>query len=236
VAGIVVLFAQAELYATMQRRGFQPATMLGLVLGALTLIGAYTRGEAGMLFMVPLSVALCFLWYMGAPAKTRSGSLANIAATMFGVVYIPLLAGYALVVLTQQHFGRALLLALIGLTFLYDIVAFAVGSIWGSRPLAPTISPKKSWEGLVGGSFVTVLVAWAALPAIDPMNALKSIAFGLVVIVFAPLGDLAESALKRDLGVKDMGTIFPGHGGALDRIDSILFVAPAIFYFLRLVF
>jgi len=189
-----------------------------------------------MLFMVPLSLALSFLWYMVAPAKTRSGSLANIAATMFGVVYIPLLAGYALVVLTQQHFGRALLLALIGLTFLYDIIAFLVGSIWGSRPLAPTISPKKSWEGLFGASFVTVLVAWAALPAIDPMNALKSIAFGLVVIVFAPLGDLAESALKRDLGVKDMGTIFPGHGGALDRIDSILFVAPAIFYFLRLVF
>src|SRR5947207_2403096 len=83
VAGIVVLFAQAELYATMQRRGFQPATMLGLALGGLILVGAYTRGEAGMLFMVPLSLALSFLWYMVAPAKTRSGSLANIAATMF---------------------------------------------------------------------------------------------------------------------------------------------------------
>jgi phosphatidate cytidylyltransferase len=236
LAGIVILFAQAELYATMHRRGFQPATMLGLVLGALTLVGAYTKGEAGMLFMLPLSLVLCFLWYMVAPAKTRSGLLANVAGTMFGIVYIPVLAGFGIVVLTQEHFGRALVLALIGLTFLYDIFAFAVGSIWGSRPLAPTISPKKSWEGLIGGSFVTILVAWAALPAIDPMNALKAIAFGLVVIVFAPLGDLAESALKRDLGVKDMGTIFPGHGGALDRIDSILFVAPAIFYFLRLVF
>ena len=128
------------------------------------------------------------------------------------------------------------MLAVLGLTFFNDIMAFGFGSIWGSRPLAPTISPRKSLEGLLGGTAATILVAIAAVPAIDGMTVVRSLGLALVICVFAPLGDLAESVLKRDLGVKDMGNILPGHGGVLDRIDSALFVAPAAFYFLRLVF
>jgi phosphatidate cytidylyltransferase len=236
VAGGVVLLGQAELYATMQRKGHQPATALGLVIGGFTLAGAYLKGEQAMVFFVVLGLMLSFLWYMAAVPKAREGALAHIGSTLLGVLYVPFLAGFILVILAQSQSGRALMLAVLGLTFIYDISAFLFGSFWGSRPLAPTISPKKSWEGLFGATVVTFALAVAILPSIDPLNLVKSVGLAIIVAVFAPLGDLAESAIKRDLGVKDMGSVLPGHGGVLDRIDSVLFVAPAAFYFLRLIF
>jgi phosphatidate cytidylyltransferase len=236
VAGLVVLLAQAELYATMQRKGYQPATALGLVMGGLILLAGYLRGEPAMLFMVALSLITTFFWYMAAPPKARAGAIGNIGATMLGIVYIPFLAAFILIILTKFPSGRALVLAILGLTFLYDIAAFGVGTFWGSRALAPTISPKKSWEGLLGATIVTFAFAIAILPSIDPLTLARAVGLALVVAVFAPLGDLAESAIKRDLGVKDMGSILPGHGGMPDRIDSVLFVIPAAFYFLRLIF
>jgi phosphatidate cytidylyltransferase len=236
VGGIVVLIAQAELYATMQRRGYQPATALGLVVGGLLMAGAYLRGEAGAVMFVAFGLVLTFLWYMAAPQKARDDVLKNVAATMLGVVYLPLLAGYVLIMLSLNG-GKGLVLAVIGLTALYDVSAFAVGSFIGRWQLAPTISPKKSWEGLFGATAVTFFVGVVVLSSIDPFSGsvARAAAMALVIVVFAPLGDLAESLLKRDLRVKDMGTILPGHGGVLDRIDSILFVAPAAFYLLRLI-
>jgi phosphatidate cytidylyltransferase len=236
VAGAVVLLGQAELYATMHRKGHQPATALGLVVGGFTLAGAYLKGEQAMAFFVVLGLLLSFLWYMAAVPKAREGAIANMATTMLGVLYVPFLAGYVLIILAQRNSGRSLLLAILGLTFVYDIAAFLFGSWSGRRPLAPTISPKKSWEGLFGATVVTFALAIAILPSIHPLNLVKSVGLAVVVTVFAPLGDLAESSLKRDMGVKDMGSVLPGHGGVLDRIDSVLFVAPAAFYFLRLVF
>ncbi len=237
VASIVILLAQAELYATMHRRGYQPATALGLVIGAMMLAGAYLRGEQAMLMFVALGAVLSFLWYMAAPPKAREGTLRNIGSTLLGIVYVPFLGGYALILLSQKGMGTGLLLAVLGLTFLYDMTAFAVGSFYGKRPLAPTISPKKSWEGLLGATAVTILVGAAVLPNIRPIEPSLPTAMGmaLIIVIFAPLGDLSESLIKRDLRVKDMGTLLPGHGGVLDRIDSALFVLPAAWYFLRLV-
>jgi phosphatidate cytidylyltransferase len=237
VASLVVLLGQAELYGAMTKRGHQPATALGLVVGGLVLAGGYLKGEAAMLFFVALGLVLSFLWYMAATPKSREGAIGNIGTTMLGIVYVPFLAGYMLVVLSQPNSGRALMIAVLGLTFLYDVAAYVIGSFWGARALAPTISPRKSWEGLFGATVITVTVAIAALPSIDPIDSVtRAVGLAFVVVLFAPLGDLAESAIKRDLGVKDMGSILPGHGGILDRIDSVLFVAPAAFYFMRLVF
>jgi phosphatidate cytidylyltransferase len=237
VVGPIVLVAQAELYRGMQRRGYQPATALGLVMGGLTLAGAYWRGEQAMLLFTALTVVLSFLWFLVVPPRLREQALTNMGVTVLGVAYVPLLAGYILVILSQANQGRAIMLAVLALTFLYDVSAFIVGSNWGSRPLAPSISPKKTWEGLLGATVITAIVAVAVLPvAIGVFSITRAVGLFVVVAVFAPLGDLAESSIKRDLGIKDMGTILPGHGGALDRIDSILFVAPMAFYFLRLFF
>ncbi|MEP7032623.1 MAG: phosphatidate cytidylyltransferase [Actinomycetota bacterium] len=237
LAGLVVLFAQGELYLALQKRHYQPATALGLVAGALVLGAGYYRGEAAMIAMVGLSTFATFLWFMATPAQHRRDVVTNVALTVFGIVYIPMLAGYVFSVLRLSD-GRGLGLSIIGLTFAYDTAAFAVGYLSGSRPLAPTISPKKSWEGAIGATLVvmalSVGVVANSVPSLDTFA--KSIGLAVVVALFAPLGDLAESLLKRDLQLKDMGSILPGHGGVLDRIDSVLFVAPAAFLFLRLIF
>jgi phosphatidate cytidylyltransferase len=174
---------------------------------------------------------------MTVPAQHRRNVAANVALTVLGVAYIPLLAGYALVILRTPDIGRSLAVAIVGLTIAYDISAFGVGYFWGSRPLAPHVSPKKSWEGAIGATLVVVAVAVGAVaPYVDVLDTVgRSVGLAVIVAVFAPLGDLAESLLKRDLGLKDMGSILPGHGGVLDRIDSVLFVAPAAVLFLRLI-
>jgi phosphatidate cytidylyltransferase len=234
-AGIVVLFAQGEFYLAMQKRHYQPATALGLVSGALVLGAGYYRGENAMLAIMALSLFATFLWYMTVPPQHRRNVTANIAITTLGVAYIPLLAAYALAVLKLPD-GEALTLSIIGLTFVYDTAAFGVGYFWGSRPLAPNISPKKSWEGAIGATLITIAVAVAVVSQVDLLEGLgRSVGLAVVVALFAPLGDLAESLIKRDLEIKDMGGILPGHGGVMDRIDSVLFVAPAAFIYLRLI-
>jgi phosphatidate cytidylyltransferase len=234
--GAVVLVAQGELYFALQKRHFQPATALGLVAGGLVLAAAYYRGEAAMLAMVALGTVATFLWYLTVPPQHRRNVTANIGLTVLGIVWIPMLAGYVLPVLRLQD-GRGLVLAILGLTIAYDIAAFGVGYFWGSRPLAPNVSPKKSWEGAIGATLVVLAVAVGAVsPAVGILDTLtRSVGLAVVVAVFAPLGDLAESLVKRDLGIKDMGSILPGHGGVLDRIDAMLFVAPAAFMVLRLI-
>jgi len=184
-----------------------------------------------------LSLFATFLWYMTVPPQHRANLVSNIAITVLGIAYIPLLAAYAIAVLNLPD-GEGLALSIIGLTFVYDTAAFGVGYLWGSRPLAPNISPKKSWEGAIGATLVTMAVAVALVSQVDILNPNglgRSVGLAIVVAIFAPLGDLAESLIKRDLGVKDMGGILPGHGGVMDRIDSVLFVAPAAFIYLRLI-
>ncbi|HYZ13780.1 MAG TPA: phosphatidate cytidylyltransferase [Actinomycetota bacterium] len=234
VASILVLLAQGEFYFALQKRHYQPATALGLAAGALMLGAAYYRGEAAMLVVLALTVVATFLWYMTVPPPHRRNVVSNIGLTLLGVAYIPLLAGYALAVLELTD-GRALALSIIGLTVAYDIAAFVVGTWWGSRPLAPNISPKKSWEGAIGATFVVAAIAIGAVaPAVGLLDTIPaSVGLAVVVSIFAPLGDLAESLLKRDLDLKDMGGVLPGHGGVLDRIDALLFVAPAAFMYLR---
>jgi phosphatidate cytidylyltransferase len=236
-AGLVVLFAQGELYLALQKHHFQPATALGLVAGALILAAGYYRGEGAMLAVTALATFMTFLWYMTVPPQHRRNIVSNVALTIFGIAYIPLLAAYALAVLKLPEYGQELTVAIIGLTFVYDSAAFGVGYFWGSRPLAPNVSPKKSWEGAIGATLVTIAVAVGVVaPSVDLLDTVgRSVGLALVVAVFAPLGDLSESLLKRDLGIKDMGGVLPGHGGVLDRIDSVLFVAPAAFIYLRLI-
>jgi phosphatidate cytidylyltransferase len=235
VATVAVLLAQTELYTAFQRRGYQPATALGVILGALTMCAAYFKGEQAALAILPLSVVMITLWYMAAPPKGRENAVVNIGLTLLGLVYVPFLASYILMILTLPFSGRALVLTVLALTFLYDVAAFFVGSYWGRRALAPSISPKKTWEGLIAATLIILAVS-IAFVSNHPLNWRQALGLGAILTVAAPLGDLAESVLKRDLGVKDMGSLLPGHGGLLDRIDSVLFVAPAAFYFLRLIF
>ena len=236
-AGAIILLGQAELYAVMRTRGLQPATLLGLVCGGLMLAGAYLHGPAAVLFGLVLAAGLTVPWYMAAPATARRRTTVNAGATILGLVYVPFLASFALVLLAfPGDLGRNVFLVVLGLAVLYDVIAYAVGTLWGNRSLAPSISPNKSWEGVIGATLGILIVSLAIVPAIEPFTSSRAVGLALVLAVVAPLGDLVESAIKRDLGVKDMGTILPGHGGILDRIDALLFAFPAAFYFLQLSF
>ena len=242
IAIAVVLMAQGELFGVMVQHHRQPATAIGLLAGVLMMGGAYFHGESAVLAMFALGVMATFLWFMAGPAAHRKDTLVGIGLTLLNLAWIPLLASYLLIMLDLEH-GTQLVIAVIGLTFVFDTAAFLGGSLMGGqffqRPLAPSVSPKKSVEGLVIATLTTMVVSVALVTSfVQPFENMKieSLLLAIVVSAAATLGDLAESLVKRDLEIKDMGTVLPGHGGVLDRIDSLLFVAPAAFLLLRVIF
>ena len=241
LAGGIILLAQGELFGVMVKHHRQPATAVGLVSGALMLAAGYFRGESAVLAMFALGVAATFLWFVVGPAAGRKDVTANIGLTVLNLAWIPLLGSYLLVLLEGQS-GRSVVVAVVGLTFVYDTAAFLAGSVWGGqffeRPLAPTVSPRKSVEGVIIGTLVTVVVSVTLVTSfVDPFEQrnIEALLLGLVIAAAATFGDLAESLVKRDHGIKDMGSVLPGHGGVLDRIDSLLFVAPAAFFLYRII-
>lgn len=231
LASVLILLAQAEFYRAGRNAGYNPATAVGLVGGGALLLGVFLTGGSAAGFVLFATLASCWVWYLS--LQRRSGVVVNIAITMLGVVYIPLLGSFA-GLLARRADGRGVTIATIGATAVFDIFAYAGGSRWGRHLMAPAISPGKTWEGALAGALATVAIAGLAGPRLGPWSAGQAALLGGVIAVLAPLGDLMESAIKRDLGIKDMGTVLPGHGGALDRVDAILFAAPAVYFSLRL--
>ena len=230
LATVIVTAAAFELFDGFRRAGFQPATVIGL-LGAASMVGiAYNHGESAFPLVTALVAAFTLFWYLAKVVHARP--MANAAVTVLGFVYVGVLGGFAgLLLAFPDGVGMVIGLALCAIA--YDVVGFFVGSRMGRRPLAPDVSPNKTVEGLVGGMIAAVLagVVVSQIVGLTPWGTFgHGLLLGLVVAIFAPLGDLCESMLKRDLGVKDLGTILPGHGGVLDRFDAILFCLPAVYY------
>jgi phosphatidate cytidylyltransferase len=232
---VVVTFAAGECFAVLRRVGYHPATLLGLAGTISLMVGAYTKGVAALPLVMVLVTVFTLLWFLF--GVERGSAVAGSAATLLTVGWVSLLGAYAGLLLSPSTFpdrhGIAFLLGAIIATVANDVGALVVGRWIGSRPLAPTISPNKTWEGLIGGAVITVVVSTVAVGAIHPWTASRAALLGLVVAVVAPLGDLSESLLKRDLRLKDMGKLLPGHGGVLDRVDALLFVLPATYYLVR---
>jgi phosphatidate cytidylyltransferase len=156
--------------------------------------------------------------------------LANVAVTTTAFVWVALFGSYAAVMLRAAH-GKGLLLGAVLVVIAADIVGYAVGRWIGSRPLAPSISPGKTVEGFIGGLIAAVLVGGIVGKEITPWAGTRhGLVLGLIVGIVAPAGDLFESMIKRDLGIKDSGSVLPGHGGLLDRFDSLLLALPAAYY------
>ena len=230
LVAVAVLAAQAELYRALRTRGFKPADAVGLLAGAGILIGSYSRGTAALSFGLTMSVIASFLWFLADPKREHVAE--NIAVTLLGVVYVPFFGAHVILMTGLPH-GAAITICYIGIVAASDIGAYAAGSLFGKHPMAPTVSPKKSWEGAAGATAFMFILALTVGPHIAPFTLGSAITLAAVAAVVAPLGDLAESLIKRDLGVKDMGTMLPGHGGVLDRIDSLLLVAPAAYWLIR---
>jgi len=224
-----VTMAAAELFQALRTRGYQPATLLGLVGCASMVAGTYWRGEAAFPLILTLMVIFSFLWYLAGVVHAKPTM--NIAVTLFAFIYVGFLGSFAALFLrVPEGRGVGILLGAVIVTAFHDIGAYLVGKYWGKTPLAPELSPNKTFEGLVGGVLTSVAVSLLFVSRIGPWDAGKAFWLGVVVAIAAPLGDLCESMIKRDLGVKDMGKLLPGHGGVLDRIDALLFVIPATYY------
>ncbi len=177
------------------------------------------------------AVAFVVIWRMlaqmvAADGRSYGDVLADVLAAGFMLIYVPFLASLALVLLRQEQ-GEYWVLAMIATVVAADTGAYASGLAFGRHPMAPRISPKKTWEGFAGAALAAAIAA--TLLAVFVLHAplWTGIVFGLVVLASATLGDLGESMIKRDLGIKDMSSWLPGHGGVLDRLDSILPSAPA---------
>jgi phosphatidate cytidylyltransferase len=229
LAFVVVLVAQAELYAVLKAAGFTPVVLVGLICGGVTLVGAYREGMPGLALGLALPLPLLLLWGLTVPID-RARSV--VSSTYLGVVYGPVLVGFAVLILRGRD-GLVLTATMIGMTAFHDAGAYLIGRKIGRHAFAPKTSPGKTWEGLAAGTVVTVAASVAILPLIHPFDAWLALRMALVISATTPLGDLAESLIKRDLGVKDMGTLMPGHGGFFDRIDAIIFNAPVAYLVLR---
>ncbi len=231
LATAIIGLASLELFQGFQRRGFRPATILA-VLGSIAIVPlAYQRGEFAFPFTIALVTVFTLLWYLLEVVRARP--VVNVAVTVMGFVYVGCLGAFAGLLLSYQN-GVGLILGVVLCVVAYDIFGYLVGSQFGKRRLVPGISPNKTVEGLIGGMVAAVVVAVLFVNRITPWNELTdAIALGLTVAIMAPLGDLCESMIKRDLGVKDFGTLLPGHGGILDRFDAILFCLPAVYYLAR---
>ena len=232
---VVVTFAAGECFAVFRRAGYHTATLLGLVGTISLMVGAYTKGVAALPLVLVLITVFTLVWYLF--GIERGSAVAGTAATLLTVGWVSLLGSYAGLLLAPSSFpnrhGIAFLLGAIIATVANDVGALVIGGWLGSRPLAPNISPNKTWEGLFGGAVFSVLASTVIVGSIHPWSASNAALLGVVVAVVAPIGDLCESLLKRDLRLKDMGTLLPGHGGVLDRVDALLFVLPATYYLVR---
>jgi phosphatidate cytidylyltransferase len=196
----------------------------------LALVGAQTGGIVWMLAGFLASFVLGFLLH--ALSSTRAPTTTALGSTVLGASWIGLGLGFVLLLREMHTEGRLIAFTVVLAVFASDTLAYVTGRVIGRHALAPRLSPKKTWEGLVGGLVGGVFVTFVAL--YDSRNhylsVWQSVVLGLVVVVATVMGDLFESALKRDLEVKDTGRLLGGHGGVLDRVDALLFAAPAAYY------
>jgi CDP-diglyceride synthetase len=232
----VVLLATAEAYAAFRRAHYHPATLLGLVAVLSLLIETYNKGVAALPLVLVLLVAGSFIWYL-ARVEPAADPVSGLLSTVFVFAWVGAFGSFAALLLNPNLFpnrhGIAFLLAAVIVTVTDDVASLLVGSAMGRHPLAPSISPNKTWEGLIGGAVAAILVSVIVVHFIHPWTVGKALLFGVVVAVVAPLGDLSQSMIKRHLGIKDMGRLLPGHGGILDRVDGLLFVVPATYFVVK---
>lgn len=233
LATVVVLLAAAEVYDVFRRAGYRPATLLGLVATGALMVGSYVRGERAVPLVLALTVVFSMLWYLGGVVRARP--TVNLGITMLGFGWVGFLGSFAPLMLRYPNDeGIAFILGAVIATVANDVGALFVGRQMGRTPLAAEVSPNKTLEGTLGGALVSAVVCLVVVSRISPWDLGSSLALALVVAVVAPLGDLCESMVKRDIGVKDMGSLLPGHGGVLDRFDALLFVLPAVYYLVEL--
>ncbi len=227
---LVMIVSVGELYATLRTKGYRPLALFGLTGLLLAGVGAHTTGPAAIAGWAGAVVVVTILFFSLTP---RVRPLENASVTVLGMAWGTMLA-FAILIGRGPH-PVAHILFLVLVVALNDIGAYFVGRSVGKRRLAPLVSPNKTVEGLVGGLVVGAVAAsiLVLFPAWEPIGLVNGLITAALIGVVSPIGDLAESMVKRSIDVKDMGSVLPGHGGMLDRIDGFLFVVPAVYFLFR---
>ncbi|MBA2297182.1 MAG: phosphatidate cytidylyltransferase [Actinobacteria bacterium] len=226
LALVAALTGLHELY--VMARGLRPLVLAGYAGAIATLLGAHLGGAAWMTGGFVLTLLLAFVLY--GIAETRQTATITISSTVTAVAWIALGLGHLLLLRALPEHGRLAVFTVLLAVFADDTAAYGVGRLIGRRKLAPTLSPAKTWEGFLAGTAVAIAVAFFALYDQEFLTIPESLVLGVAIALAGAAGDLFESALKRDLQVKDSGRLLGAHGGMLDRIDAHLFAAVAAFY------
>ena len=215
---VAVLVGVVELSRALQKGGFR-APMPPLLLGSAAMIAlAWLRGPTGLVVAFLVTVLAVLLWRL---ADGPENYFPDAASGVLVALYVPLLAGFAVLLLVPGD-GATRVIAFVATVVASDVGGYAVGVLAGKHPMAPSISPKKSWEGMAGSVGTCMVVATAILVPALGAPWWGGLVFGASIAVTATIGDLGESLIKRDLRIKDMGSLLPGHGGLMDRLDSLL--------------
>lgn len=230
---VVLGIAGFEFFGALQRSGFRPATLLGLAAVVGLPLAAYWKGESAIPAIVFLLVLFGVVWFLTGNG-TRGRPTANLGVTLLGVAWIGVLGSFGALIVHIPVQGVSILLLAVVAAVANDVGGFFFGRAMGRSPLTAT-SPNKTVEGLIGGMASTVFVVFvfAVVLGVGPFGFGKALLLAIALAVVAPLGDLAESLFKRDLGLKDFGALLPEHGGILDRFDGLLFVLPVTYYVAR---
>ena len=227
LAAFAALIALHEFY--VMARSLRPLVLAGYAGALAALLGAELGGPEWMLGGFMLTLLLAFLLY--GIAETRQSATVTMSSTVLGVAWIALGLGHLLLLRDFPEHGRLAVFTVLLAVFADDTAAYLIGRLLGRHKLAPSLSPGKTWEGFAAGTLAAIAVAFFALyETVTFLSIRESIALGAAVALAGAAGDLFESALKRDLQVKDSGQLLGGHGGMLDRIDSLLFASVAAFY------
>ncbi|MBT9254386.1 phosphatidate cytidylyltransferase [Phycicoccus sp. MAQZ13P-2] len=220
-----------EVRRAVATRGLR-VPLLPLMLGAVGMIAsAYLRGAEALVVTFGLTLVGLLVWRV---ADGLDGAARDLSASALVAFYPVFLGGFASLMLAEPD-GRQRIIVFVLVTVFSDIGGYAVGVVLGKHPMAPSLSPKKSWEGFAGSVATCALVGAVSLPLLLDGPWWGGALLGAVAAGAATTGDLIESSIKRDLGIKDMGTMLPGHGGLMDRLDSLVAVAPiawALLFFL----
>lgn len=224
----------------MAGEGKKPYVVPGILLGilAFSIISAVSLNSLPLFWILAIFVFLMIPFGVGVFYK-RTYAFSAAVNTSAGVFYVSVPFGMLVMIGNPTSesglYFPYLVLGYFLLMWVYDVFAYLSGSLLGKNPLAKSISPKKSWEGLLGGAVFTLSAAYVLSLLFDQLNFIQWGVLAFLIIIFGTLGDLAESMLKRQAGVKDAGRLLPGHGGVLDRFDGVLFSAPAVLIYLLLI-
>ena len=231
VVAVAVLLGIREIVRAFNASGIYISST-GLMIAALALSYAtWNGGVAGLAVATAIAIPVLLIQLL---TRGPEGFVASATATTFSLLYLPFLAGF-LILLGRTSTGLERVMTFVVLVGCNDTFGYIVGVLIGKHPLVPKISPKKSWEGLIGSLVFTTAGGILSFTYILEMQWWIGAVVGLMIVFTATCGDLIESAMKRDLALKDMGSLLPGHGGMLDRLDSVLISAPALWLALELV-